>query len=77
MDDILLLLWLSKLLLLWVNKLFLLWLHKLLQLWLHRLQLSRLNMLLLLSRGTMGCQLPDSEMTSSALTSGTMDVNHL
>jgi hypothetical protein len=44
MDDILLLLWLSKLLLL-------LWLSRLLQLWIHRLQLLRLNRPLLLTRG--------------------------
>jgi hypothetical protein len=27
--------------------------------------------------GTTGCQLPDSKMTSSALTSGMVNVNHL
>jgi hypothetical protein len=30
-----------------------------------------------LARGTSGCQLPDGKMTSSALVSGTANVNHL
>jgi hypothetical protein len=70
MDDILLVLRLSKLLLL-------LWLSRHLLLQLNRLQLLWLNSLLLLAWGTAGCQLPDGEATSSAIVSGTMDVNHL
>jgi hypothetical protein len=68
-DDILLVLWLSKLLLL-------LWLSRLLLLQLNRLQLLWLNRLLL-AWGTVGCQLADGGMTSSALASRTMNVNHL
>jgi hypothetical protein len=60
-DDILLLLWLSRLFLLQLN----------------RLQLLRLNRLLLLAQGTSGCQLPDGKVTSSALASGMTKVNHL
>jgi hypothetical protein len=62
--------WLSKLLLL-------LWLSRLLLLWLNRLQLLRLNRLLLLAWGTAGCQLPDRKVTSGALVSGMMNLNHL
>jgi hypothetical protein len=69
-DDILLVLWLSKLLLM-------LWLSRLPLLRLNRLQLLRLNSLLQLVQGTTGCQLPDGEMTFGALVSYTMDVNHL
>jgi hypothetical protein len=69
-DDILRLMRLSKLLLL-------LWLSRLFLPWLHRLQLLRLNWLPLLARRTAGCQLADGEMTSSALLSDMMDVNHL
>jgi hypothetical protein len=46
-------------------------------LWLNRLQLLRLSRLLLLTRGTTGCQLLDGKATSSVLASGTMNVNHL
>jgi hypothetical protein len=78
MDDILLLLRLSNLLLLlWLSRLLLLWLSRVLLRWLHRLQQLWLNRLLLLARGTAGCQLLDSEMTSSAHVSGMTDVNHL
>jgi hypothetical protein len=68
-DDILLVLRLSKLLLQQLSRLLLRWLH--------RLRLLRLNGLLLLVWGTAGCQLLDGKMTSSALTSSTIDVNHL
>jgi hypothetical protein len=61
-DDMLLLLWLSKLLrLLWLSRLLLLW----------------LNRLLLLAWVSVECQLTDGETTSSALMSDTMKVNHL
>jgi hypothetical protein len=69
-DDILLMLWLSRLFLM-------LWLSRLLMLWLHRLQLMWLNSLLLLSQGTTGCQLSYGEVTFCALVSGMTDVNHL
>jgi hypothetical protein len=69
-DDIPLVLWLSKLLLL-------LWLNRLLLVWLHRHQLLRLSRLLLLVWGTARCKLPNDEMTSGALTSSMTDVNHL
>jgi hypothetical protein len=69
-DDIPLVLWLSKLLLL-------LWLNRLLLVWLHRHQLLRLSRLLLLAWGTARCKLPNDEMTSGALTSSMTDVNHL
>jgi hypothetical protein len=60
-DDIVLVLWLSKLLLLlWLNRLLLLWFNRLL-LWLDRLQMLWLNKLLLLAWGTVRCQLPDRE----------------
>jgi hypothetical protein len=76
-DDILLVLWLSKLLcLLWLDRL-LLWLNGLQLLWLSRLLLLRLKSLLLLARGTTGCQLPNGEMTPGTLMSGTTDVDHL
>jgi hypothetical protein len=76
-DDIVLVSWLSKLLLLlWLNRLLLLWFNRLL-LWLNRLQMLWLNKLLLLAWGTVRCQLPDGETTSSALASGMMDVNLL
>jgi hypothetical protein len=63
--------------LLWVSRLLLLWLNRLLLLWLNMLHLLWLNRLLLLTRGTMGCQMPDDKMISSALVSGTMNVNHV
>jgi hypothetical protein len=70
MDDILHMLRLSKLLLL-------LWLSRLLLRWLNRLQLMWLNSLLQLARDTVGCQLPDGEVTSSTLVNSMMNVNHL
>jgi hypothetical protein len=66
-DSILLWLRLSKLLLLWLNRLLLLGLNR--QMWFNRL--------LLLARGSTGCQQPDGKMTYSALVSDMMDVNHL
>jgi hypothetical protein len=69
MDNILLWLWLSQLLLLRLSRLVLLGLNK--------LRLLRLNKVLLLVQGTAGCQLPNGKMTSSALVSGTMNVNLL
>jgi hypothetical protein len=69
-DDIYLMLQLSKLLLL-------LWLSRLLLLWLSKLQLLWLNNLLLLAWATARCQLPDGDTTSSALMSGMRYVNHL
>jgi hypothetical protein len=65
-DGILLSLWLRKLLLLWLSRLLLLGLNSLL----------RLNSLLQLAQDIVGCQLPDSKMTSNALVSGMTDVNH-
>jgi hypothetical protein len=59
-DDILLMLWLSKLL-------FLLWLSRVILLQLNGLQLLWLNSLLLLAQDTVGCQLPDGEATSGVL----------
>jgi hypothetical protein len=79
-DDILLVLWLSKFHLLRLSRLLLLlWLSRfLLLLWLSGLQLLLwLSSLLWLARGTSGWQLPDGKMTSSALMSGTTNVNHL
>jgi hypothetical protein len=67
-DGIILWLQLSQLLLLWLRRL-LLRLNRLLLLW--------LNILLLLMGGTARCQLPNGEMTSSALVSGTVNVNNL
>jgi O-antigen ligase len=75
MDSILL--WLSSLLLLGLSRLPWLLLNRILQLRLNMLLLLWHNKLLLLAQGTAGCQLPNGEMTSSALTIGTMNVNHL
>jgi hypothetical protein len=61
-DDILLVICLNNILLL---------------LWLSRLLLLRLNRLQVLARGTTTCQLSNSKVTSSALVSSTMNVNHL
>jgi hypothetical protein len=41
------------------------------------LRLLQLHIFLPLAQGTMACQLPNSKMTSSALVSSMMDVNHL
>jgi hypothetical protein len=60
-----------------LSRLLLLGLNRLLRLRLNGLLLLRLNRLLLLARGTTLCQLPDGEMTSKALVSGTTNVDHL
>jgi hypothetical protein len=60
---------------LWLSQLLLLRLSRLLLLQLNRLLLLRLTRLRLLAQGVVGCQLPDGDMTCSALVTGTVDVN--
>jgi hypothetical protein len=67
----------SILLWLWDSEPLLLWLRRLLLLGLDKLRLLLLNRPLLMAWGTTGCQLPDGEMTSSALAGGSTNVNHL
>jgi hypothetical protein len=50
---------------------------RLLLLWIGRLLLLQLSRLVLLAQGIVRCHLPDGKTTSSALPSGTMNVNNL